>query len=790
MDTSSHGIPRKIDHYDIVRLIGEGGMAYVYQARDPQLKRDVAIKVLKPKFGNIAEFQERFQREAHALAVLDNHPHILSIHNYREYGEADLGEGSRAYLVTSYLSGGSLEEKLQSQPLPSIQEALHIIIQLLDALDYAHGKRFLHRDIKPGNILFTKDSSLVLSDFGLVKLLEESQGSNQEGITQHGQIIGTPIYMAPELFQEQKATPQSDLYSVGVVLYRMLTGNYQYKQLLSSTPLAIRDTNRTVSLELEQVVLKALDKDPRRRYQSAGEFREALRSIQYKLADSTVLLIPPTQPISRPREAVDSMSTVLPGRTNLYQSTQMEPGGGIRGQVSKPSGPSKPLLYMTGVVLLVIVLIAAGIYLTSGRATSSSAGTPPPIVASQHIIKIAIDMPLEGIDGSDGLPIKEGAEFAISQANQQHMIPGYTIVPVQYDDTGPSGTPDPNQGVKNVTTAINDGLTAAIIGPYNSAVAEEEMPITNAASIAQISPANTDPCLTKSTLEICSGSNNLLSRVRPTGNVTYFRLASTDDLQVKVLASFLKKKSYQTAYIIYSQGDPYSDTFARLFLQAWEHVGGTIVAPMDNEPSDAPVSQYVGQFQQLPTTPDFVFFAGTMPAAANVKDAMAEVPRLNATAYVGGAGLVLDSFVQAIRSGGGPVFAAVPIVDDSQTQQFRTNYLNAPHNVSDYRPYTASANDCALIIIQAIKMVIAQNILPPKNSQDKQEAIKFRRAIIQAIKGITVHDIPATNNLFIATSFQSFDKNGDNTSNYISVYSLDASNTNDPWQLQESDPVS
>ncbi len=147
-----------------------------------------------------------------------------------------------------------------------------------------------------------------------------------------------------------------------------------------------------------------------------------------------------------------------------------------------------------------------------------------------------------------------------------------------------------------------------------------------------------------------------------------------------------------------------------------------------------------------------------------------------------GAGIMLDSFVQAVQGeGGGPIFTATPFEDTPTMQQFKTNYVSSGY--SDYGPYTASANDCALIVTQAIKTVLAQGILPARGSWDTQGAKVFRQAIIHAIANISSTSIPSTNNLFLATNFQSFDKNGDNTNPYISIYSLNGNG----WQLQESD---
>jgi branched-chain amino acid transport system substrate-binding protein len=155
-----------------------------------------------------------------------------------------------------------------------------------------------------------------------------------------------------------------------------------------------------------------------------------------------------------------------------------------------------------------------------------------PTPAGSTIIKIATELSTSGKDATNGKPAENGAHMAVDQANASHTIPGYTLVFVPKDDVGPSGTHDPTVGAANVTALASDALVAGIVGPFNSSVAKAEMPISNQAPIAQISPANTNPCLTKDTAASgCNGKNDLLPTLRPTGKVNYFRIATTDDHQ-------------------------------------------------------------------------------------------------------------------------------------------------------------------------------------------------------------------------------------------------------------------
>jgi len=187
-----------------------------------------------------------------------------------------------------------------------------------------------------------------------------------------------------------------------------------------------------------------------------------------------------------------------------------------------------------GIPLLLVLLAACG-----GTGTT---GTTP-TAAANVVIKIGTELPVSGGDASSGKPAENGAHMAVDEANAANLIPGYSLVFDPKDDVGAGGTHDPTVGQANVTALIGDAQVAGIVGPFNSSVAKAEMPISNQAPIVQISPSNTNQCLTKNTPpEIgCTGANDLISTVRPTGKVTYFRIATTDDHQGAVAADFLYK---------------------------------------------------------------------------------------------------------------------------------------------------------------------------------------------------------------------------------------------------------
>lgn len=248
---------------EILGPLAQGGMGVVYKARQPELNRVVAIKVIDAKLAGVPEFTQRFEREARALAVL-NHPNVVQVFDYGH-------EDGLCYLVMEWVDGASLREILAAGHL-SADDALRYVPQICDALEYAHAQGVVHRDIKPENILIDREGLLKIADFGIARMRSDEQ-TGQEFVTQAGQRMGTPQYMAPE---QQKHTDRvdhrADLYSLGVVFYEMLTGELPLGRF--PTP----SQRVKVDVSLDEVVLKTLEHDPNQRYQRASEIKQALTS--------------------------------------------------------------------------------------------------------------------------------------------------------------------------------------------------------------------------------------------------------------------------------------------------------------------------------------------------------------------------------------------------------------------------------------------------------------------------------------------------------------------------------
>src|ERR1039458_558594 len=266
----------KLGPYEIVSPLGAGGMGEVYRARDPRLKREVAIKVLPQATSLDPDRLRRFEQEALATAAL-NHPNILAVFDIGE------NEGS-PYVVSELLEGETLRERLRSGAIAT-RKTLDYALQIAHGLAAAHEKGIIHRDLKPENLFLTKDGRVKILDFGLAKLTQVDSGSNNSmatvthGATEAGMVLGTAGYMSPEQVRGMALDPRSDIFSFGAVLYEMLSGKRAFhgdspadtmSSILKEEPAELSETNRNVSPAMERIVHHCLEKNPESRFHSAS----------------------------------------------------------------------------------------------------------------------------------------------------------------------------------------------------------------------------------------------------------------------------------------------------------------------------------------------------------------------------------------------------------------------------------------------------------------------------------------------------------------------------------------
>ena len=392
----------QLPEYDVGEQIGEGGMARVYRALHKPLEREVALKVLLPEYGQDPAFAERFMREARIAARLV-HPHIVQIYDVDQH-EQDL------YLAMEYVKGGDLSQKIE-QGL-SAKALLKATEELCEALDFAHSEGYIHRDIKPANILFRGDGSLVLSDFGIARSIRASTQ-----LTQAGMILGTPTYMSPEQAEGKELTAASDLYSVGVLLFKVITGHAPYRSdsaieiLHQHLSAPIPQLPKTLP-HLQVFFNRALAKDPAERYRSGARMAESLKLAfehaddligirkqftrqmakidaaqrgkeQKKISDETVLREKApefaSQTVAVAQEPLD-----LPADNGTGTRTEMEVADGVK--------LSAVPLWMKICGLLLICAVGVGIYALSSDSpeNASTAELQLKNVEDDYIITLAI----------------------------------------------------------------------------------------------------------------------------------------------------------------------------------------------------------------------------------------------------------------------------------------------------------------------------------------------------------------------------------------------------------------
>jgi serine/threonine-protein kinase len=328
-------VGKKLGNYEIIELIGKGGMATVYKGHQSSMNRYVAIKVMSPQFTGETAFVQRFENEARMIAQIE-HAHILPVYDFGE-------EGGLLYIAMRYLPTGTLEDRITEDGMP-VKEAATIFNQIANALDYAHSMGIVHRDLKPANILIDAQGNAFLSDFGIAKSLEGTQN-----LTGTGSVVGTPTYMSPEQGLGEMIDGRSDIYALGVMLFEMLTGRVPFLaenpmavmlKHINETPPRLNEVKPGLPEAFEEIVAKALAKNREERYQSALEMADAVERALAVVLGST----PP------PRPTRQATATTKPAVGSPDASTMPSPVVGTPQQATAIPGETPGTVPGEGVI--------------------------------------------------------------------------------------------------------------------------------------------------------------------------------------------------------------------------------------------------------------------------------------------------------------------------------------------------------------------------------------------------------------------------------------------------------
>lgn len=455
-------IGKRIKDYLIQERIGQGGMATVYRAHQASVNRDVALKIIRldQEIAHTHEFHERFAQEAQVVAALE-HLHILPVY---DYGVVD----SVAFLSMRWLRGGALSNLIRNGPL-SLAQANYLFQQIAAGLAYAHSKGIIHRDLKTSNILLDDQGNAYLSDFGLAKILASSVG-----LTQSGNIIGTPIYMAPEMLRGEAFDQRSDIYSLGMVLYHMLTGRLAYDsstplptliyQVLEKGPNPPSAINAAIPQAIEAIILKALSKEVEQRYPNVEQMAQELYSVSSRFTaedDATNYAI---KPLNTPRTPQSPHTFITP-----YSPPT----------VTLPPTPARHTRRYQGLLIgaVVVAILLGGIYWFTQRDTTEPSSSPKAyatvlfevvddsnsVVPSQSEIRNA-----QTALGDKGfiayVTCTQSTDYHAKQAREMsELAANYGLAYRTYDSNE-----DDYQQVTLIERARTDGAKAIILCPLNA----------------------------------------------------------------------------------------------------------------------------------------------------------------------------------------------------------------------------------------------------------------------------------------------------------------------------------
>jgi ABC-type branched-subunit amino acid transport system substrate-binding protein len=750
-------IGRQLGKYQIHTTLGKGGMGMVYMGYDPLLDRKVAIKILAPHLVWEEGFVERFLREARAAARI-KHPNIVTVYDVGQ-------EQEQFYFVMEYLEGQTLADYIRQRGSLPPEEVLSILHPLADALDYAHQHGLVHRDIKPGNIMIGNGRQVTLTDFGIARAAQETR------LTTAGTIMGTPEYMSPEQAWGEEVGSQTDLYSLAVVAYEMLSGRVPfsgttphavlYKQIHEPPPL-IRQSRPELPAGVETVLARALDKEPGKRYGTvkafAGELESALAGKMIAPPEET-----PTQLLAAeeappvPEQPSPPPATPVP--------TQVPAGRPVSTRRRVPR-----LFWLLGVlgVLVVLAAVAGAIWFAPGEGeptpmpspqaalqptatlapTRPSAAAEPECTDPAGCVRIGPDEPvhigyllyLSGPGGNLGAVAVHGIEMAVEAKRQ---ILGHPIR-LMAEDSGC----DPDSGLRAADVLASNPRILAVIGPMCSGVAHAAIERMCADSIPLISPSGTAPELT--------------APDRPPEFYCFLRTASHEASYSEAAAQFALSLGVRRAATI-QDTSLLSERLVHLFSRRFEELGGDIVAQEGFGP-DSPDAAAIME-RIAAKEPQFIYYPLYVDNGAEITLHARANPQLRDIKLMGADGMFTRTYLAAAGKAALGTFLSGPdvtVVGPAYVEflaMYEEIYGEPPR-----APFHAPAHDAAMMIFAAIEKAAMQ--------LDDGTLLIGRQALLEALF--------ATRNLEGVTGNLSCTRTGDCGNPSTAIYEI-VSDDPDHW---------
>ncbi|MFD3325539.1 ABC transporter substrate-binding protein [Streptomyces sp. NPDC058701] len=748
--------------YQLVERIGQGGMGRVWRGLDQHLfGREVAVKeILFPPGmddGDRAALLRRFTSEARAAVTL-SHPGIITVHDVVDHHGAPV-------IVMELIRGQSLAAAIRSQGRLPVRRVAEIGAAVLDALVEAHGARIVHRDVKPDNVLLTKDR-VVLTDFGIAHLADATTK-----LSHSGTVIGTPHYMPPEQLEGKRPTPANDLWALGATLYHAVEGHPPFDgEGLHVLAVAVFTRPHRPPLHagpLAPVLDALLTKDPAQRV-SAAEAAEMLASVLRSCPPGPDRHGPATTPTSDPRTApvpapdatehVSAAPTLEfgPSTTPSPQTpTAVDPRAdlGTRRDTTPegPTGPPVPLppaedpcetgtaaeaahgrrpalTRRTLVLGAVLATLATGSALSwtlagdedapRGRQAAGGSG------ASSVTVVIGVDAPLSGGLSAMGVGIKNSADLAAKTANASRYVPGVNFEIKTLDDGA-----DPAQGAPNAARFVSDEKVLGVVGPLNSGVAKTLVPPLQRANLVTVSPGNTDPALTLGP-DWAAGTTS-----RP--HSTYFRTVATDVHQGPSAARYLREKAKKTKLYVVDDASAHGTALASGLTAEFTKLGGTVVGTEQVDPAERAFAGLADRVRS--SGAEAVYFGGyydtAAPISLQLKQAGVKVP------LMGGDGIFDQQYLTANPQADGDLATNIgaPAEESSAGRAFLARYGKAgyPEEPGWYGPY---AYDATWTLIEAVKALVTANggTLPPDARAKLPQAVS--RTAFDGVTGSVAFD--------------------------------------------------